>query len=148
MKDKLKPSVVKLQSQKVELEPKVYKKVDAHGIAAIDPEKFRSTVSISVDQILRLEGILQDLEGIIFDKRFINSLSAKELLTMYQFVSQRKDSSQRYLSRIFDSASKTEFLHKLLNTMSLNKEKAEAPSLEEKEVVAKIRTMVTKKEQE
>jgi hypothetical protein len=118
-------------------------------VAGIDISNFTEILQISIDNDIRLENFLNQIEEILFNPAIFPLLSPKDVIMLNSSIIRRKDSSQRYLVRILEVASKTGFLERFLASDDrVEVEDFKAPSLEEKEAVRSLRELILKKTKE
>jgi hypothetical protein len=78
----------------------------------MEVEKFNKILKVKVEYILKSDVLLDKIEDIMFEEKQFNSLMPSEVLALYNAVTYRAESSQRYLLRIMDIASRNEILKK------------------------------------
>ncbi len=115
-------------------------------VAGIDISKLSEILQISIDHDIELDNFLNKIEDILFNPAIFSLLSPKEIIMLYSSVIRRMDSSQRYLIRILEIASKRGFLEGLLSSDDkVEVEDFNGLSLEEKEAVRRLRELILKK---
>jgi hypothetical protein len=79
-------------------------------VAGVDSEKFIKLLKLELDYIIKADGLLDKIEEVMFDEKFFNTLTPEEVMALYQMVTYRKETSQKYLMKILDLASRNEVL--------------------------------------
>jgi hypothetical protein len=110
--------------------------------AGVDSEKFSETLRLTLDHLVRAEGLLDRIEDALFDEKSFSSLTSEEMLELYQAVVYRKETSQRYLARILDLASRNEILRKFFEGIKEEDGAGTQMSTVEKTAVMALRNLI------
>jgi hypothetical protein len=118
-------------------------------VAGIDISQFSEILQVAIDNDIRSENLLNTIEDVLFNPAIFSLLPPKDLNMLYSSKIRRKDSSQRYLIRILEIASRTGFLERFFSSDErVELQDFKGPSLEEKEAVRRLRELILKKTKE
>lgn len=107
---------------------------EASAVAvSLSPGELSSLVSDEISTIRRTEGILNRMEGLLFNEKAVERMTDRDLATAYQMALSRRETSQRFLLRVMEMGVKTTMFSRLFEeAVTPPREEADIPHMAEK----------------
>jgi hypothetical protein len=97
--------------------------------AMVNLESFLKFVNGELERMEKLDGAMQTMEDIIFDTEQLRDLPIRQAQPLYEMLSGRRESTQRFLLKFMELGIKSNFLSRLMQAHEKDRTDVRKPSV-------------------